>query len=208
MGESTPPAETELIVATLRKAAAALRDADVPFALAASVAAWARGGPHPSNDLDFAVRREDAERALQTLEAAGMRGERPPEDWLLKAWDGGVMIDLIWDFEGLAPVEELLERAEELSVEAIPMRVLTLEDVLVSRLSAMGEHHLDFAGPLALARALRERIDWDDVRRRTAGSPYAHGFLAMLDALGIVGTPDQGSAGPAPHAQVRVVGGA
>src|SRR3954462_2071326 len=122
MGESTPPAETELIVATLRKAAAALRDADVPFALAASVAAWARGGPHPSNDLDFAVRREDAERALQTLEAAGMRGERPPEDWLLKAWDGGVMIDLIWDFEGLAPVEELLRRGGGRSGEALPLR--------------------------------------------------------------------------------------
>jgi Uncharacterised nucleotidyltransferase len=208
MGQSTPPAETELIVATLRKAAAALRDAEVPFALAASVAAWARGGPHPSNDLDVAVRPEDAERALAALEATGMRGERPPEDWLLKAWDGGVMIDLIWDFEGLPPVEELLQRADELSVEAIPMRVLTLEDVLVSRLSAMGEHHLDFAGPLALARALRERIDWEDVRRRTAGSPYAHGFLAMLDALGIVAGAERTAGGATAHAQVRVVGGA
>jgi hypothetical protein len=213
MGRYAPPAETEQIAATLRKAAAAFRDADVRFALAAGVACWARGGPPPSNDLDFAVREEDGPRALAALEAAGMRTERPLENWLLKAYDGEVMIDLIWDFEGLSDVEVLLGRADTLPVEAVDMPVLRLEDVFVSRLCAMTEHHLDFSGPLANARALREQVDWDEVRRRTECSPYAKGFLAMLEALGIIPPAGRGVEAPAPtgaepHARVRVVGGA
>jgi len=218
MGRYSPPAETEQIAATLRKAAAALRDADVPFALAAGVACWARGGPHPANDLDFAIREEDGGRALAALEDAGMRTERPPEGWLVKAFDGDVMIDLIWDFEGVGAPELLLDRAEVIPVESVEMKVLALEDVFVSRLCAMSEHHLDFSNPLANARALREQVDWDDVRRRTACSPYAVGFLAMLEALGVIAAAGAGAHGsgatlPDPghhdaHAHVRVVGGA
>jgi hypothetical protein len=208
MGRYQPPAETAQIALTLKRAASALRDADVPFALAASVAGWARGGPAPSNDIDFAVRERDGARALAALEAAGMRPEHPPEGWLLKAYDGDVMVDLIWDFEGLPPVEELLPRAEKLTVEAVDMLVLDVEDVFVSRLCALTEHHLDLANPLAAARALREQVDADEVRRRTASSPYAVGFLAMLEALGVIGPATPGAAAGEPGARVRVVGGA
>jgi hypothetical protein len=214
MGRYQPPAETAQIAATLKRAAAALRGADVPFALAGSVSWWARGGPAPSNDLDFAVGAVDAERALEALEAAGMRGERPPEGWLLKAYDGDVMVDLIWDFEALGDAAPLIERADVISVEAVPMRVLDVQDVFVSRLMALTEHHLDLASPLAAARALREQVDWAEVRRRTECSPYATGFLAMLEALGIVApvraaAPQEAPSGHAPrHAHVRVLGGA
>jgi hypothetical protein len=202
MGSKQPPAETTEITETLKRAAAALRGADVPFALAGSVAAWARGGPSPCNDLDFAIAEADADRAERALSDYGMRTERPPEGWLLKAWDGEVLVDLIWDLEGLAAPEELLARAQELSVQAVRMPVLDLNDVFVSMLCAFDEHELDFTGALGIARALREQIDWRDVRSRTARSPYARGFLALLEALDIVA--------PAPAARtaeprVRVV---
>lgn len=186
MGASTGSTETAAITATLKRASAALREAEVPFALAGSVAAWARGGPAPCNDLDLAVPQQHAERALQALVATGMRPERPPEGWLLKAWDDGVMVDLIWDFAALEDTETVLARAETLSVQAIRMPVLSLDDVIVSKLSAFDEHSLDFAPMLAIARALREQVDWAEVRARTAGSPYARGFLALLEALGVL----------------------
>src|SRR4051812_23160028 len=154
MGSYQPAAETTQIIEALKRSAAAMRDAAIPFALAGSVACWARGGPAPYNDVDFAVREEDAERGLQALVDAGMRSERPPEGWLLKAWDDDVLVDLIWDFSGLPGVDELLDRAEELSVQAQPLPVMALDDVMVSKLCAMDEHALDFAGPLAVARAL------------------------------------------------------
>jgi hypothetical protein len=204
MGSKQPPAETTEITETLKRAAAALRGADVPFALAGSVAAWARGGPSPCNDLDFAISEADADRAERALSDYGMRTERPPEGWLLKAWDGDVLVDLIWDLEGLEDVESVLARAQEMSVQAVRMPVLDIDDAFVSMLCAFDEHELDFAGALAIARALREQIDWREVRERIAHSPYARGFLALLEALDIVA--------PAPVARtgeprVRVVPG-
>src|SRR5215210_2879668 len=202
MGSYQPAAETSQLIETLKRSAAALRDADVPFALAGSVACWARGGPPPYNDVDFAVREADGERGLQALVDAGMRAERPPEGWLAKAWDDDVLVDLIFDFEGVGDVDELLSRAEILTVESVPMPVLDLDDVLVSKLCSLDEHALDLAGPLLIARALREQIDWPEVRRRTAASPYAHGFLAMLEALQVV---PPANTSPQPSPRVRVV---
>jgi Uncharacterised nucleotidyltransferase len=204
MGSKRPPAETTEITETLKRAAAALRGAEVPFALAGSVAAWARGGPTPYNDLDFAIPESHADRAESALADYGMRTERPPEGWLLKAWDGDVLVDLIWDLEGLEDPEQLFARSEELSVHAVRMPVLAIDDVVVSMLCALDEHELDLAGPLAIARSLREQIDWRDVRDRTARSPYARGFIALLEALEIIA--------PAPAARtdqprVRVVPG-
>ena len=204
MGSHQPPAETAEIAETLKRAAAALRGAGIPFGLAGSVAAWARGGPAPCNDLDFAIPEEHADAAERALADYGMRTERPPEGWLLKAWDGEVLVDLIWDLEGLGAVEEVLGRAKELSVQGVRMPVLDLDDVIVSMLCAFDEHTLDFAGALAIARALREQVGWRNVRERTAQSPYARGFLALLEALEIVAPAPAGRSG---EPRVRVIPG-
>jgi hypothetical protein len=188
---------------TLKRSAATLRDAGVPFALAGSAACWARGGPEPRNDVDFAIREHDAERAERALAAAGMRTERPPEGWLFKAWDDDVLIDVIWEFEGGEDVAALLDRAERLSVQAVPMRVLALDDVLVSSLCAFDEQSLDFTPALAIARALREQVDWRAVRERTAHSPYARAFLALLAELDVIAPADTDRG--AGHPRVRVV---
>ncbi len=199
------PAETAEIAESLKRAAAVLRAAEIPFALAGSVAAWARGGPAPCNDLDFAIAERDAGAAEVAFSDAGMRTERPPEGWLLKAWDGDVLVDLIWDLEGLEDTRIVMERAEELSVHAVRMPVLSLDDVMVSKLCAFDEHELDFAAPLAVARALREQVDWRDVRERTAHSPYARGFLSMLEALNVIAPAAAG--GRTGEPRVRVVPG-
>jgi len=39
---------------------------------------------------------------------------------------------------------------------------------------------------LELARSLREQIDWDAVRARTAESPFAKAFFTLVEELGIV----------------------
>ena len=89
----TPSDNFPELLDAMKLAAAALRDAEVPYILGGGLAAWARGGPPTEHDVDFFVRQEDAERALEALEAAGLKPERPPEDWLLKAWAGETLID-------------------------------------------------------------------------------------------------------------------
>src|SRR5947209_5852809 len=91
------PNDFETMLETMRRAAAVLRDAEIPFALAGSVAIYARGGADTRHDVDFLVKPDDADRALEALGAAGFRPERPPEGWLFKAFDAnGVMVDLIF----------------------------------------------------------------------------------------------------------------
>ena len=120
---------------SLKRVAAALRDADVPFLLGGGLAAWAWGGPGTGHDLDVMVRPDEAERALEALASAGMRTERPPEGWLYKAWDGEVLVDIIFRPVGQAVDDELFERAEELEVNAVAMKVMSLEDILVTKLT-------------------------------------------------------------------------
>jgi hypothetical protein len=175
------------IKATLKKAAGALRTADIPFMLGGGLAVWARGGPNTDHDLDLMLRTRDAERALAALEAEGLRPERPPEHWLVKAWDGEVLVDLIYEPSGLVVDDEVFARAEELDVYALRLQVMRLDDVLVTKLSAMGEHQLDYESVLEIARSLREQIDWQDVRRRTARSPYARAFFTLVEGLDVVG---------------------
>ena len=184
----------ERIEATLKRAVAALRDAGVPFLLAGSLASWARGGPPTRHDLDLIVRPVDAERALDALVQHGMRAERPVEEWLLKAWDGEVLVDLIFCPRGVEVNEELFRRSEELHVLSTTIQVLALEDLLASKLLALDEHRLDLAPVLQISRALREQIDWAALRDRTRGSAFADAFFALVEGLEIAPTGHGGGA--------------
>jgi hypothetical protein len=182
----TLPDEFPQLIETMKRADAALREAAVPALLGGGLAAWARGGPPTEHDVDFFVRPEHAEAALATLVDAGMRAERPPEGWLLKAWDGDVLVDLIFHPSG-GPIDDAhFARAERIEVMAQPMLVASLDDVLATKLLALSEQDLDFGPVLELARALREQIDWRAVRARTNGSPFAAAFYTLVEQLGIV----------------------
>jgi predicted nucleotidyltransferase len=170
----------------LKKSAAALRGADVPFLLGGSLASWARGGPETRHDLDLVIRPSDVERATAALEDAGLRPEDPPEEWLVKAWDGGTLVDLIHHPKGIPVDDALIERGEVMSVLGMEMRVMALEDVLVTKLMALTEHSLRYESLLAISRALREQVDWEDVRARTSDSPFACAFFVMLEGLGVL----------------------
>jgi hypothetical protein len=114
-------AEFPDLLDTLKRSAAALQDAQVPFALGGGLACWARGGPETEHDIDYMVRPEDAQQALDALHEAGFKTEKPPENWLFKAYDGDVLIDLIFDPQGGPVNDGVLERAEELEVQAVRM---------------------------------------------------------------------------------------
>src|SRR5262249_7607275 len=130
----------EAIRATLKKAAAALEERRVPFLLGGSLAVWARGGPQSCNDLDLIAKGEDGDAALEALVSAGMRAERPPEGWLYKAWDGDVLVDVIFSPKGLTIDDAALQGADDVSVFGLELRAMKLEDVLITKLRALHEH--------------------------------------------------------------------
>jgi hypothetical protein len=198
------------LIDTMKITVAALRETDVKFMLGGSMAAWARGGPEPDNDLDVMVAPDHAEAALDALAAAGMRVERPPEEWLYKAWHSEVLIDLIFCPSGLELTDEVFARAETISVMAVGMPVMALEDVLVTMLYALDEHALDYSRLLAITRALREQIDFSALRRRAGGSPYAKAFITLVEELGIAPARERTrrAGSGEPQTRVRVIGAA
>jgi Uncharacterised nucleotidyltransferase len=189
--DSVSAAETgapfDELVSTLKKAVAALREAKVPYLLGGGLAIWARGGPERDHDLDFLVKEEDSERALQALVDAGMKPERPPEDWLFKAYDGnGVQVDLIFRPSENPVTDQMIGRGDELEVMAIKVNVVAAGDVLVSKLLALREHELDFDTLIEMTRSVREQVDWHDVRERTQHSPFARAFFTLAEGLELV----------------------
>lgn len=175
----------EDLTESLKRAVAALEERGVPYLLGGGLGCWARGGPPSSNDIDLMVKREDAERAQAALAEAGMRPETPPEQWLLKAWDGEILVDLIFEPSGMRIDDEVLARGERLNVMAMQTQVMDLDDILITKLMALDEHTADYGDMILISRSLREQIDWERLREETASSPFAAAFFALADGLGI-----------------------
>jgi Nucleotidyl transferase of unknown function (DUF2204) len=188
VSEASAPAEQ--LLATMARAAAALRDAEVPYLLAGSFAVWARGGPAHETDLDFAVKQEDADRAVDALLADGMDEKPTPEDWLRKVQDREVQVDVIFNPAGLTIDDDVLERGDDIEVGGMTFRVMAIDDVMTTKLYAFKEHYLDYESTLEMARMVREQIDWDELRRRCEGYAYAKPFFTLAEELGVARRPE------------------
>jgi hypothetical protein len=200
-----PHRPDEGLVNTLKRVASVLKQADIPFALGGSFAVYAHGGHSSDHDVDFLIREQDKERALEELEAVGFRAERPPEDWLVKVYDDGLMVDLIYRPVETAVTDATLADTVVRTVEAIQMPVLSATQLMIHKLLSFTQHYCDFARGLPVARSLREQIDWAQVRRETARSPYAETFLILLDRLDVV--PVQPDPAPSSTQEPTTVGG-
>jgi predicted nucleotidyltransferase len=187
MAEGSAPADK--LLDAMMHVAAALRDADVPYLLAGSFAIWARGGRAHDTDLDFAIKREDVERAVQALEAAGMEERPTPEEWLKKVRDGDVTVDLIHNPAGLDVDDAAMERGDDIEVNGMTFRVMGVDDVMTTKLFAFKEHYLDYESTLEMARIVREQIDWDELRRRCEDYAYAKPFFTLAEELGLIEKP-------------------
>ena len=185
MADSDVLARNDELRDALKRAASALKAQGPEFALAGSYSLWVYGGPEPVHDVDFVVAEEDAEAAAKTLEEAGFRIDRTPEDWLFKACIGGVVVDMLHRLNGVPVDIATIRGAEVREVLAIAMPVLPPTLVLTEKLSSLNEHHCDFAALLPGVRAVREQVNWNQVRRDTAGNDFASAFLFLTDRLGI-----------------------
>jgi hypothetical protein len=180
------PARNDALRDALKRAASALKAHGPDFALAGGYALWAWGGPEPVHDVDIAVAAAAAEAAALTLQKVGFRVERTPEDWLFKACVGDdFVIDVLHQLNGKPLEAETIQSAPELDVLAIRMRVLEPTHVMTEKLNSLNEHHCDFAPLLPSARAVREQLDWTQMRAETAANPYATAFLFLADRLGL-----------------------
>ncbi|MEV4162626.1 nucleotidyltransferase [Nonomuraea dietziae] len=180
---------TDSILETLKRASSGLKDAGVRFALAGGCAAYARGAAPSLHDVDFVIMEKDVPAALEALIRVGFTTAKPPEDWLVKAYDEGRLVDLIFRISDRPVTEELLGRAEPLKASAVIVPVLEATDLVISWLLPMSEHACDYGSLLPQVRALREQVDWNRVAAVTEHSPYAFTFLTLLERLEVIDKP-------------------
>jgi len=176
----------------LKTVAVALKEVGVPFALAGSYGLWARGGPEPEHDVDFMVAEADAPKVMERLAEHGLQVVQPPEDWLFKIFIGGdpsptAMVDVLFRSAGVPVTRKHFEGVDELEVESVAMPVLSATTLMIDKVRAMEEHACDLSAALPAARAVREQIDWERVRRAVEHNPYGSAFLYLLDRLRITG---------------------
>jgi hypothetical protein len=180
------PEDDQPLIATLKHAASQLKVSEVPFCLAGGFAVYARGGQSVDHDIDFLIKQEDAERALSALKEIGFRTEVPPEGWLVKAFDGDRLIDMIYAPVQRPVTDETLADTDEIAVNACHMPVLSATELMIHKMLTWSAHYCDFARGLPVARSLREQIDWRRVYRECIQSPYAHAFLVLIDGLEVI----------------------
>jgi hypothetical protein len=190
VGSGQVVARDEGLMLTMKRVGAVLKRAGIPFALAGGFAAYARGGMSSDHDVDFLLRPQDVDAALEALAQAGCEIERPPEDWLVKVYDEGRLVDLIHRPVECPVTDETLADSDLISVSAIQLPVISATVLMEHKLLAFSQHYCDFTKGIPLARSLREQIDWPRVRRVTAGSAYAQAFLVLLDRLDVVPLAD------------------
>jgi Nucleotidyl transferase of unknown function (DUF2204) len=200
IAEQSPPpsaaSDEPLLRTALKRSASALKADGVSFALGGGYALWVAGGPEPSHDVDLVVAETDVEMAANSLAAAGLRIERPPEDWLFKAYcdeddsteppEEPALVDVLHRLGGVPVTESLLNTAREYEVLGIRIPVLPATPIMIAKLQSLSEHYCDFAALLLVVRAVREQLDWTEIRKATQDNPFAEAFLLLVERLGIV----------------------
>ena len=186
---SADEAESELRSA-LKHSTAALKADGVPFALGGGYALWVHGAPEPVHDVDLVVAEEDVAAAVNSLDEAGFRIERPPEDWLFKAWWGKSLVDVLHKLRGVTVTPDLVATAEETEVLGVRIPVLPPTPIMIAKLHSLTENYGDFGALLSPFRAVREQLDWAEIRREVADQPFAEAFLFLLERLDIAPASD------------------
>ena len=167
----------------LKRSASALKAGGLPFALGGGYALWAYGAPEPIHDVDLVVAESEVPRAVEILAAAGFRIERPPEDWLFKAWLDDSLVDVLHRINGEVVTAEQVAVATEVEILGLRIPVLPPTPIMLAKLRSLTEHYCDFTPLLPVVRAVREQLDWAYLREQTRDLPFAESFLLLAKRL-------------------------
>ena len=167
----------DTLLLTLKRVAATLKQAEIPFALAGQLR-----GVRPRRPLQRPRRRLPDPRGRTSTgpwrrsSRSGFAAERPPEDWLVKVYDEepAGRPDLPAGRDARSPTRRSPTRSYGRSTRST-CRCCRRPSLMVHKLLSYSQHYCDFARGLPLARSLREQIDWDRVRKETGAVPVRRG---------------------------------
>jgi hypothetical protein len=140
-----------------------LNAASVPFLVGGAYAFQCYTGiTRHTKDLDLFVRPRDVDRALHTLADAGYKTELTFPHWLGKAFFNDSFVDLIFKSgNGISEVDDSwFKAAPDDRVLDVPVKIVSAEDMLWTKLFIMERERYDGADVAHLFRARAKDLDW------------------------------------------------
>jgi hypothetical protein len=184
----------QIFCEVLDETVSALDESGIPYALMGGIAVAALGSQRFTHDIDVFVKPEDAEVALEALEAKGFRTEKTDLLWLFKGFKNDVLVDVIFKSAGTVRLDqEMLERSRIVEFYGRKIRALGPEDLFVIKALVLNEHCLNFDGNclrhlsdvLGLIRSCE--LDWEYVLKRARLGPRRMlGLLIYAQSLDLL----------------------
>ena len=179
----------------LRRVAAALTSAEVPFMLTGSMAAAYHGAPRATIDIGLVIAASPTQlrRIVAELLSAGLYASEPAA---LETYQSGGMFNVIdpasgWKVDLIHRKDRSFSREEfarriATVLDDVPLAVATLEDVILSKLewAHLGGSRRQLEDVATLVRVRREELDRPYVGRWVTVLGLAAEWTAVEQALG------------------------
>ncbi|HJV36726.1 nucleotidyltransferase [Geomonas sp.] len=140
---------------------------DIPFALGGGLAvsvysAYVRN----TKDMDIYLREQDSRRVIEITRELGFQEytEFPYDPtWSYRSARNGYIIDFLWRMlNGKASVDETwLTRGWELRIRGVSLRVIPVEELILSKLYILKMDRTDWPDILSLLYAQGVGLDWE-----------------------------------------------
>lgn len=158
--------EMDRLLAVLDDATEALDGAEIPFLLMGGLATSALGRARRVTDIDLFVHDRDVDPALSALREAGFETMVVSPNWLAKAFEDDVLVDVISrSTHDISLTDEVLEHATEIEIEGRRLPCVAPEDLIVMKAVATTEDTARYWYD-ALGLLGRPDIDWAYLARR------------------------------------------
>jgi hypothetical protein len=162
-------ADEAALRATYVRAMRALAEAALPFLVGGTHALnHYLGIERSSKDFDVFVRRDELEKVMSALAAAGFTTELTYPHWLGKARAPDGCVDVIFSSgNGVSTVDDAwFEHAAEGFAFGVPVKLSPAEEIIWSKAFIMERERYDGADVMHLILARAERLDWARLVRR------------------------------------------
>ncbi|MBU6374753.1 MAG: nucleotidyltransferase [Bdellovibrionales bacterium] len=168
----------------------ALEPTSIPYLFIGGVASGGLGRPRSTADIDILIRPEDRERVLQALKASGFETEKTDPIWLYKAFQEGILVDIIFKSKGEVYLDpQMLEHQTQAEFHGKQLRLVSPEDLILIKALAHSEftpgHWHD-----ALALISYAKLDWEYLLQRARLAPRRLLSLLLYAQSSDLGVPD------------------
>ncbi len=125
------------------------------------------GRSRDTKDIDFFIRPEDKNRAMDVLNAAGFFTQETEKRWLVKAEKAGAPLDLIVHSGGMPDLDdECMARAHVVTLCGYPFPGFGPEDLLLRKIYAWRDGRPDWWDAVSMVQCVGPTMDWDYFARR------------------------------------------